>query len=229
MIGNSCPMYGVAGLYQNFSPATDGVPMQREESFVRLWCRDLKEEPQLSPLDVWIPYVAVKDNLQTAISRFFSWSDTPADYAGHLVYLYSSRRGAYTQGVLPELVFQFEGIHREVCGHKKWSLEQRFRDVIEGLGDLFSAFSQDEINILIQYVKDRRNNYAHANPETYHANFRLYIFVTQWMRMLDTIIVLYLCGLPIDSIKRRLSQNHEFRDVMTTLPALLKQMGGTDL
>lgn len=225
-MGNSCPMYEATGLYQKFSPETAESPLQCEQIYARLWCRDLKEEIQLSPYDSWIPYAVVKDDLPIVIRRFMSLADTPVNYAGHLVYLYSTRRGSYTQSVLPELVFQFEGIHREICGHRKWPLEKRLRDVINGLEGLFGPEDEDGLDCIVRYVKDRRNNYAHANPETYHANFRLYIFATLWMRMLDTVLVLYLCGLPVVSIKRGLEQNHEFKEMMAVLPALLRLNGG---
>ena len=222
MIGSACPIYNCSGLFQKFAAPTETEGLKHEERFSRLWCRDINNDWVPSPFDIWILFVAVKDELRQVVSAFFRMAAVPAGYAGHLVFLYSSRTTAFTQGTLPELVYQFEGIHREVLGHKKWELTDRFKDILKEIRCVFPEFSDEEFDAIETYVRKRRNNYSHANPETYHKNFRLYIFATMWMRMFDTITVLYLCGLSPRTIWGGLGKNHEYREMVSSLPSLLR-------
>ena len=79
-----------------------------------LWRRDVEDTKPISPFDVWLPYEYVAESLKTVVAGFMGMGDFPAGLAGHLVYLNASRRTAFTQSVLPELVYMFEGLHKQL-------------------------------------------------------------------------------------------------------------------
>ena len=71
------------------------------------------------------------------------------------------------------------------------------------------------------YVKECRNAYSHATPDSNQENFGLYIHATIWMRMFLTAMLLEYCGMPINGISAAFSRNHEYSQIAAKLSAML--------
>lgn len=228
MVGRGCPLYDCSGLVQKCE-LHKGDGMVPEIALQHLWRRDVEDVKPISPFDVWLPYEYVAETLKTVVAGFMSMDEFPAGLAGHLVYLNASRRTNFTQGVLPELVYMFEGLHKQLYCEglsqrqkENIPLANRFEDEFSRIGNVFPFIDATMKDSLIEYVKDRRHKYSHANPDSYHENFSLYIHSTNWMRMFLTAMVLEYCGLPVSSIYTAFSKNHEYSELAAKIPLLLQ-------
>lgn len=224
MIGRGCSLYDCSGLAQKYEPLKDGGTIP-EIILRHLWRREMEDSPPMSPFDVWIPYNDVNPYLKQVVEKFINMDEVPAGFSGHIVYMNGTRRTNFTQGILPELVYLFEGLHRELYGDPKKKLKARFNDEFSRICGVFPFLDLEERDKLVKYVKDRRNKYSHANPDTYHENFLLYIYVTTWMRMFLVAMLLEYCGMPVNVLYAALSKNHEYATVAKNIPLLLQKSG----
>ena len=105
--------YNCTGVLRRHEMPHDGKPFV-PEIIKHTWRRDMPKLPEkgLSPFDVLVPYAKL-GNLREVTSKFFELPKLARDFVGHLVYL-NGCDSNMTQGVLSELVFMFEGIHREL-------------------------------------------------------------------------------------------------------------------
>ena len=228
MIGRGCPLYDCTGLVQRCAPCKEGGEVP-EIVLRHLWRRDIEAEKPISPFDVWLPYEDVVQALKTVVVGFMAMDKFPAGLAGHLVYMNASRQTTFTQSVLPELVYMFEGLHKQLyCKglsrrqQENIHLANRFEDEFSRIGDVFPFLDAATKDKLIKYLKDRRIAFSHANPDSYQNNIPLYIYVTIWMRMFLAAMVLEYCGLPVSSIYTAFSKNHEYRELAAKIPLLLQ-------
>lgn len=224
MIGRGCSLYDCSGLAQKYEPLKDGGSIP-EIVMRHLWRRDIEDSPPMSPFDVWIPYNDVNPYLKQVVEKFMKMADVPAGFSGHIVYMNGTRRTNFTQGVLPELVYLFEGLHRELYGEPKKILRARFNDEFSRICGVFPFLDLEGREKLINYVKVRRNNYSHANPDSYRDDFLLYIYVTTLMRMFLVAMLLEYCGIPVNVLYEALSKNHEYAEVAKNIPPLLQKSG----
>ena len=220
MVGRGCPLYDCSGLVQKCE-LHKGDGMVPEIALYHLWRRDIDDSRPISPLEVWIPYADVKQHLKMMVAKFMGMDEFSAGLAGHIVYLNASRRTNFTQGVLPELVYMFEGLHRELYCSTRQTLHDRFNDEFLRVSGAFPFLDADTKDKLIKYVTARRHKYSHANPDSYHENFSLYIHTTNWMRMFLTAMVLEYCGMPDSSIYTAFSKNHEYQELAAKIPLLM--------
>ena len=227
MVGRGCPLYDCSGLVQKCE-LHKGDGMVPEIALYHLWRRDIDDSRPISPLEVWIPYADVKQHLKMMVAKFMGMDEFSAGLAGHIVYLNASRRTNFTQGVLPELVYMFEGLHKQLYCEglsqrqkENIPLANRFEDEFSRIGNVFPFIDATMKDSLIKYVKDRRHKYSHANPDSYHENFSLYIHTTNWMRMFLTAMVLEYCGMPDSIIYTAFSKNHEYQELAAKIPLLM--------
>lgn len=173
MIGQGCPLYDCTGLVQKFEPRKeDGVIP--EIVLNHLWRRDIEVPKPISPLDVWLPYEHVAESLKTVVAGFMGMDQFPAGLAGHLVYMNASRRTAFTQSVLPELVYMFEGLYKQLyckelsrSQQKKINLSNMFEDEFSRIDNVFQFLDATTKDRLIKYLIDRRIAFSHANPDSF--------------------------------------------------------------
>ena len=228
MVGRGCPLYDCSGLVQKCElHKEDG--MVPEIALRHLWRRDIEDDKPMSPFDVWFPYEHVAQSLKTVVAGFMGMDEFPAGLAGHLVYMNASRRTTFTQSVLPELVYIFEGLHKQLyceglCQKEKEKipLANRFTDEFSRVSNVFPFLDATMKDRLIKYVKNRRVAFSHANPDSFQDNIPLYINVTIWMRMFLTAMILEYCGMPVDVLYAALSKNHEYANVAKNIPQLLQ-------
>ena len=230
MIGQGCPLYDCTGLAQKFEPRKGGGAIP-EILLNHLWRRDIEASKPISPLDVWLPYEYVAKLLKPVVAGFIGMDKFPAGLAGHLVYMNASRRGTFTQSVLPELVYMFEGLYKQLyCNGlsrnqlKNIYLAKMFEDEFSRIGNVFPFIDATTKGRLIKYLTDRRVAFSHANPDSFQDNIPLYINVTIWMRMFLTAMVLEYCGLPGGSIYTAFSKNHEYQELATKIPVLVNNL-----
>lgn len=210
MIGRGCPLYDCTGLVTKFDRKGNGKIIN-EVILRHLWRRDIETPQPFSPFDVWIPYADVAQYLTKVVQNFIAIDEASAGFAGHLVYMNGSRRSHFTQGVLPELVYMFEGLHRGLCNSRdRVHLKDRFEDEFSRIGSVFPFVDLTTRDLLIDYVKGCRNAYSHADPDSHQRNFLLYIYATIWMRMFLVAMLLEICGMPVVNIYRALRKNHEY-------------------
>ena len=228
MVGRGCPLYDCSGLVQKCE-LHKGDGMVPEIALQHLWRRDVEDIKPISPFDVWLPYEYVAESLKTVVAGFMSMDEFPAGLAGHLVYLNASRRTNFTQGALPELVYMFEGLHKQLyckeLGRSKQErifLANRFEDEFSRIGNVFPFIDATAKDSLIKYVKDRRVAFSHANPDSFQDNIPLYINVTIWMRMFLMAMVLKYCGVPANVLYAALSKNNEYGHIAKHMPLLLQ-------
>ena len=228
MVGRGCPLYDCSGLVQKGSRRKDECVVP-EIALQHLWRRDIEDDKPISPCDVWLPYEYVAESLKTVVAGFMSMDEFPAGLAGHLVYLNASRRTNFTQGALPELVYMFEGLHKQLyckelgrSKQEKIFLANRFEDEFSRIGNVFPFIDATAKDSLIKYVKDRRVAFSHANPDSFQDNIPLYINVTIWMRMFLMAMVLKYCGVPANVLYAALSKNNEYGHIAKHMPLLLQ-------
>lgn len=221
MVGRGCPLYDCTGLVTKAEAKGNGE-FVREISLRHLWRRDIETPHPISPLDIWIPYINVAGYITKVVQNFIAIDDASAGLAGHLVYMGASGRTKFTQGVLPELVYMFEGLHRDLCDSRSHvHLKDRFEDEFSRIGTAFPFVDLATQDLLIGYVKGCRNAYAHADPDSNQRNYLLYIYATIWMRMFLASMLLEICGMPVADIYRALRKNHEYCLIAAKLSPLL--------
>lgn len=228
MIGLGCPLYDCTGQVQKCEPCKEGGVIP-EIVLSHLWRRDIEAPQPISPFDVWFPYEYVAQSLKTVVAGFMGMNKFPAGLAGHLVYMNASRQVTFTQSVLPELVYMFEGLHKQLyCGglsqnqKEHMPVANRFEDEFSRIGNVFPFLDVDTKAKLIKYCTVRRHKYSHANPDSFQDNIPLYINVIIWMRMYLTAMVLKYCGLPVNALYAAISKNHEYANVAKNIPLLLR-------
>ena len=227
MIGQGCPLYDCTGLVQKFEPRKEGGAIP-EIVLSHLWRRDIEAAKPISTFDVWLPYEYVAKRLKTVVAGFMGMDIFPAGLAGHLVYMNASRQVTFTQSVLPELVYLFEGLYKQLYCRgfsrnqlKNIHLANMFEDEYSRIGNVFSFLDATTKDGLIKYVIDRRVAFSHANPDSFQDNIPLYINVTIWMRMFLTAMVLEYCGMLGGSIYTAFSKNREYRELAAKIPVLM--------
>lgn len=221
MIGRGCPLYDCTGLVTK-ADWKDNGEFVHEVSLRHFWRRDIEKSQPISPFDVWIPYADVAQHIMRVVQNFIAIDDALAGFAGHLVYMSGYRQSNFTQGVLPELVYMFEGLHRGLCDSRDHVyLKDRFDDEFSRIGSVFPFVDLTTKDLLIDYVKGCRNAYSHANPDSHQRNFLLYIYATIWMRMFLVAMLLEICGMPVADIYNALRKNHEYCLIAEKLPLLL--------
>ena len=227
MLGHGCPLYDCSGLVQKCELHKEGG-MVPEVALRHLWRRDVEDAKPILPFDVWLPYEHVAESLTTVVAGFMGMDQFPAGLAGHLVYMNASRRTAFTQSVLPELVYMFEGLYKQLyckelsrSQQKKINLSNMFEDEFSRIDNVFQFLDATTKDRLIKYLIDRRIAFSHANPDSFQDNIPLYINVTIWMRMFLTAMVLEYCGMPCGSIYTAFSKNHEYQELAAKIPVLM--------
>lgn len=223
MIGLGCPLYDCVGSTEvRRSTSDDGVAPKVE--LRHWWRRDIEDAQSISPWEIWLPHKDVADYIQTAIGKFMVLDDDCAGLAGHIVYMNASRRTDFTQKVLPELIYLFEGLYRGIWRPKKCRgevLSPWLKAEFSRIGNIFSFLDSDAQDKLIKYVKARRNNYAHANPESYSKNIMLYIHATNWLRMFLTAMLFDYCEIPVSVILSTFCKQPEFIEFAKDLKPML--------
>lgn len=222
MTGAPAPLYNCTGVLRRHEMPHDGKPFVPEIVLKHTWRRDMPNLPEkgLSPLDVLVPYAKL-GNVREVISNFFELPKLARDFAGHLVYL-NGCGSNMTQGVLAELVFLFEGIHRELYGADT-KLISRFVDELNRLAEVFPYLGGDELGLsLAIFIKKRRDNYSHANPDDYHNELRLFIFAKMWMHQFITAMILVECGMNPKELFESLATNHSYVNLSRELPGLIR-------
>ena len=222
MTGAPAPLYNCTGVLRRHEMPHDGKPFVPEIVLKHTWRRDMPKLPGkgLSPLDVLVPYAKL-GNVREVMNNFFKLPKLVRDFAGHLVYL-NGCDSNMTQGVLSELVFMFEGIHRELYGANR-ILILSFIDEIDRLVDVFPYLGDDELGLsLAIFIKKRRDNYSHANPDDYHNELRLFIFAKKWMHQFITAMILVECGMDPKELFKSLAANHSYVNLSRELPDLIR-------
>ena len=222
MTGAPAPLYNCTGLLRKYELPQDGQPFVPEIILKRTWRRDMPKlsDKGLSPYDVLVPYKFVR-NIKEVVGRFFSLPKFVRDYAGHLVYL-NGCDSKMTQGALSELVYMFEGIHRELHGAKP-RLILSFIDELTRLASVFPYLNDDEMGLSLSvFIKKRRDNYSHANPDDYHAEIRLFMFAKMWMHQFITAMILVECGMDPEDLHKIFSNNHLYNNIAKELPPLIR-------
>lgn len=222
MTGAPAPLYNCTGLLQRHEMPHDGKPFVPEIVLKHTWRRDMPKLPEkgLSPLDVLVPYAKL-GSVREVTANFFKLPKLARNFAGHLVYM-NGFCSTMTQGALSELVFMFEGIHRELYGTDK-KLIKRFIDELSRLADVFQYLGDDELGLsLAIFIKKRRDNYSHANPDDYHDELRLFMSATMWMRQFITAMVLVACGMSPKDLLKCLAANRTYVNLSKELPDLIR-------
>lgn len=224
MTGAPAPLYNCTGVLQRHEMPHDGKPFVPEIVLKHTWRRDMPKLPEkgLSPLDVLVPYAKL-GSVREVVGNFFKLPKLARDFAGHLVYL-NGCGSNMTQGVLSELVFMFEGIHRELydANEKTW-LILRFIDELNRQADVFPYLGDDELGLsLVIFIKKRRDNYSHANPDDYHNEFRLFMFAKMWMHQFITAMILVKCGISPKDLYKSFAANHLYAELSRELPGLIR-------
>lgn len=222
MTGAPAPLYNCTGVLQRHEMPHDGKPFVPEIVLKHTWRRDMPKLPEkgLSPLDVLVPYAKL-GSVREVAGNFFKLPKLARDFAGHLVYL-NGFCSVMTQGALSELVFMFEGIHRELYGSDK-KLIVRFIDELNRLADVFPYLGDNELGLsLAIFIKKRRDNYSHANPDDYHNELRLFMSATMWMHQFITAMVLVECGISPKDLFKSFAANHSYANLSKELPDLIR-------
>lgn len=215
MIGFGNPLYACRGCVRLPAPGVQKIELARS------WWRDISKEVVSSPLDVWVPFSRLNNDINSIVHGFFALPEQVQNFAGHVVYMNGERHKDLTQGVLPSLVALFEGMQRELYMHGKYEkLIVRFQDEWGRIAAAFPFLDVTSFKALSEYVIRRRDNFSHANPDEYHKDFRLYRLSVLWMRMFNTAMILNASGVSADCIFDAYKGNHEFQE-LDEIPELL--------
>ena len=99
----------------------------------------------------------------------------------------------------------------------------RFVDELNRLADVFPYLGGDELGLsLAIFIKKRRDNYSHANPDDYQNELRLFMFAKMWMHQFITAMILVECGMNPKDLFKSLAANHSYVNLATALPDLIR-------
>ena len=205
-----------------------------------------KVDPVKHPIhfELLFPYETIGKRFPKIASRFsevFHANENPVN----IVYRLQCRKAPFHPSTLPELLFAFEELEKNLlreqndpiekdeksfadtlrkklkthCTKTEWnwasrkltsqglSFQKRCLLAFEEMRQIYSDLEDGSLSkTLAGYLKDTRNDYAHAVKSTSDDHV-LYVYTTYWLAQFMTLMILRASGLPADKIK-----NVFFRD-----------------